>query len=361
LTTLTIKSNPSTIDDVLIKDMGESVPPGGNSISISNQDSLELASSSKRLRELCNDGAFSGANTLIISIDGQNVSPANVDIALKTVPVSGNGPYSVVTRDDLGDLSLNQKIEVQNSGSPIITDPDQIDFISDLLTASNPSGNKASVDFGGTLAQLNAAISDATLDDASSPRDPNPHSSTHVLGGSDAIDGDQLGIDFTPVWYSPNTSPGEVSNPDHLSAHLKGLDDLHAHDYASSEGESSTTSTTWQTKVTMTDTYPAGEYIFEWSCEISASAASDTMCQARLFDVTSGVEVGMAGVPGFLTNVTFLLVLRKTFNQEYVSVGGVAVVNVSGTHQMQIQFRREPGRSGTAFIRRARIYAHRVG
>ena len=50
------------------------------------------------------------------------------------------------------------------------------------------------------------------------------HASTHILGGSDEIDGDQIDIDFTPSNYTPDTSPAEVSDVDHLSAHLKGID-----------------------------------------------------------------------------------------------------------------------------------------
>jgi len=38
-----------------------------------------------------------------------------------------------------------------------------------------------------TLANLNSKISDATLDDASSPRDPNAHAASHQNGGSDEI------------------------------------------------------------------------------------------------------------------------------------------------------------------------------
>jgi hypothetical protein len=50
------------------------------------------------------------------------------------------------------------------------------------------------------------------------------HASTHILGGSDEIDGDQLDIDFTPTNYTPTTTPPEVSNVDHLTAHLAGID-----------------------------------------------------------------------------------------------------------------------------------------
>jgi hypothetical protein len=49
------------------------------------------------------------------------------------------------------------------------------------------------------------------------------HASTHVLGGGDELDGDEVGIDFTPNFYTPATgTPG--SNADHLAAHLRGID-----------------------------------------------------------------------------------------------------------------------------------------
>ena len=50
------------------------------------------------------------------------------------------------------------------------------------------------------------------------------HSSTHIKDGTDEIDGDQIDIDFNPTNYVPDTSPPEVTDVDHLSAHLAGID-----------------------------------------------------------------------------------------------------------------------------------------
>jgi len=52
---------------------------------------------------------------------------------------------------------------------------------------SNPHNTSIANIGSGTLAQLNAAITDATLDDASDPRPPVNHASTHESGGSDQI------------------------------------------------------------------------------------------------------------------------------------------------------------------------------
>jgi hypothetical protein len=51
------------------------------------------------------------------------------------------------------------------------------------------------------------------------------HALSHLTSGDDEIDADQLDIDFTPSNYTPSTTPSEVSNVDHLGAHLAGIDD----------------------------------------------------------------------------------------------------------------------------------------
>ncbi|KKN37901.1 hypothetical protein LCGC14_0758810 [marine sediment metagenome] len=56
--------------------------------------------------------------------------------------------------------------------------------------------------------------------------DPPAHAPTHIRGGTDEIDGDQLDIDFLPTNYTPDTSPAEVTSTEHLTAHLKGIDDI---------------------------------------------------------------------------------------------------------------------------------------
>lgn len=51
------------------------------------------------------------------------------------------------------------------------------------------------------------------------------HKASHIQGGSDELDGDQVDIDFTPANYTPSTAPTEVTDVDQLSAHLAGIDD----------------------------------------------------------------------------------------------------------------------------------------
>lgn len=46
-----------------------------------------------------------------------------------------------------------------------------------------------------------------------------------ILGGVDELNGDQIGIDFTPATYTPDDTAPEAGDADHLAAHLAGIDD----------------------------------------------------------------------------------------------------------------------------------------
>lgn len=50
------------------------------------------------------------------------------------------------------------------------------------------------------------------------------HAARHILGGADEIDGDRLDIDWNPSNYTPTVAPAEVTDLDHLTAHLAGID-----------------------------------------------------------------------------------------------------------------------------------------
>ena len=56
-----------------------------------------------------------------------------------------------------------------------------------LPDTANPHATDLGNIGSGTLAELNAAVTDATLDDASDPRTPTAHASTHENGGGDEI------------------------------------------------------------------------------------------------------------------------------------------------------------------------------
>lgn len=130
--TVTITSNPASSSEILVSDIGEEIPEAGNSVSFSEHDTLLLISQSKRLRELCTDGLFSGSHSLSISINGQNVSSSKVDAALKTLPFQDQGPYSLISRDDAGQHQFNQRLNILSGGNSIINDPGSIDFSSNF-------------------------------------------------------------------------------------------------------------------------------------------------------------------------------------------------------------------------------------
>lgn len=54
-------------------------------------------------------------------------------------------------------------------------------------STANPHATSIANIGSGTLAQLNAAVVDATLDDAADPRTPTTHAASHASGGSDAL------------------------------------------------------------------------------------------------------------------------------------------------------------------------------
>lgn len=63
------------------------------------------------------------------------------------------------------------------------------------------------------------------IDTALNTKATSAHAGTHEIGGSDEIDGDQLDIDFTPTYYSP-TVVSPATDVNDLTAHLKGIDTL---------------------------------------------------------------------------------------------------------------------------------------
>lgn len=68
------------------------------------------------------------------------------------------------------------------------------------------------------------------------------HAASHILSGSAEIDGDRLGVSWNPGIgeYTPDSSPTEAGNVDHLTAHLKGIGTALSGKAASSHNHSST-------------------------------------------------------------------------------------------------------------------------
>jgi len=153
---------------------------------------------------------------------------AGIDDALAAGSGDVNGPgsstdNSIVRWDGTsGDTIQNSGVSIDDSNNLVLPGSMRLGEVSDPTNVADTGfvyvkddGGDTELYFmddGGAVVQL---TNDGTLVD---------HASAHIQGGTDEIDGDQLDIDFTPTNYSPDTTPGEVSDVDHLSAHLAGID-----------------------------------------------------------------------------------------------------------------------------------------
>lgn len=105
--TVTIRTNASQATDVLVRDLGFTVPSGGGSVSFSGQDELDWISNSDSIRILSTDDAFgAGSSTLILSENGTDVSQEDVDAFLANLTINPTGGgFGVVQRDETGYFS----------------------------------------------------------------------------------------------------------------------------------------------------------------------------------------------------------------------------------------------------------------
>jgi len=75
-----------------------------------------------------------------------------------------------------------------------------------------------------------------------------------ITGGAAEVDGDQIDIDLTPSNYTPDTSPAEVTDVDHLGAHLAGIDNALGSSGGTPQQESVTTENITGTDTALADT-----------------------------------------------------------------------------------------------------------
>jgi len=107
------------------------------------------------------------------------------------------------------DLGTNAITNVGNvDGRDVSADGTALD--NHIANTSNPHSTSISNIGSGTLAELNSAVTDATLDDSSDPRDPNAHATSHESGGSDEIEISDMGTseNNTALVLSPDGAGG---------------------------------------------------------------------------------------------------------------------------------------------------------
>lgn len=135
-----------------------------------------------------------------------------------------NAKISDATLDDAGDPRdpNAHAASHQNGGSDEIN----VGGLSGVLADDQPAqahslgGAKHTAD---TLANLNAKITDATLDDSSAPRTPTAHEATHRSGGSDELGHQNLSGAGTKTHAQLDTHVDSVANPHSVDKAQVGL------------------------------------------------------------------------------------------------------------------------------------------
>jgi hypothetical protein len=141
---------------------------------------------------------------------------------------------------------------------------------------NNPHGTSLANLDDGLLADLNALISDATLDDASSARTPTSHASTHATGGSDALVAQNLSSGAAPSgqMLETNGSGGFtlITTPTGVTDHgaLTGLGDDDHTQYLNASRHNAAFDTRLATKDT--DDLSEGANLYHTEARVNANA-----------------------------------------------------------------------------------------
>lgn len=150
-------------------------------------------------------------------------------------------------------------------GRDVATDGTKLDGIEAGATADQSAAEVAFTANGDIAAtNVQAAISEVRTDADTklALKADIAHQASHIQGGAAEIDGDQIDIDFTPSTYTPSTTPAEVSDVDHLSAHFAGIDDFLG-------------------SITITDDQNASEVPFTADGDIASTNVQDAVVEVR--------------------------------------------------------------------------------
>jgi len=219
---------------------------------------------------------------------------------------------------------------------------------SGVIEARNSADDAYAVVRVATAVNNNDALTKAQFDD---------HSARHESGGNDAIKLDDLAApDDNTDLNASTTKHGLLLKLDNNASNflngqgawaVPGASSLPSQwNYAESEAESSTTSTTYQTKVTMTTgSLPSGDYMVEWSAELTSSQR----------DRNTFVEIADS-VVGTLAESTKG---KVDVDLTYTIVSGIArMTSISGVRTITLKYKSVVDYTG--YIRRARLALWRV-
>ena len=184
----------------------------------------------------------------------------------------------------------------------------------------------------GTSATSACAGNDSRLSNA---RTPTAHATSHQPGGSDAMAIDAAAGTGSLRTLGTSATSACAGNDARLNPYVNS---------GVSEAESSTTSGTYQTKLTVTQTYTSGvRYRIDYQFEIGATGDTDAD-----YRVTIG---GTTVMEGTFRNYPYAT-RRMAISGFYFST------SLSGSVSTVVQYAM--GYGGTAYIRRARVFVMRV-
>jgi hypothetical protein len=133
------------------------------------------------------------------------------------------------TRALMGDLDLDSN-DILNVGTLNGVTVESHNARHILGGADEIDGDKAGIDFSPTnyvpdnTDPLAPSVNHLTAHLKGIDNLSGDHDSRHILGGADEIDGDKVDIDIIPSYYTPDNTDPLAPNVDHLGAHLKGID-----------------------------------------------------------------------------------------------------------------------------------------
>jgi len=214
------------------------------------------------------------------------------------------------------------------------------------LVAVKPHAIGGDTHTAATLAQLNAKVSDATLDDSSDTRDPNSHASSHQNGGADEISvvglSGLLADDQNPVDHGSQHNPGgsdavttaapstaigtDTTNGVGTASSLSRSD--HSHEVNISQTQVSSTSNFTTSSVTdvlvtgMTVTPGAGTYLVMFSAKATAAG---------------GAKRGIISLYANGSQVTHTERVVHDINREHISTQ--AIITVSAAQAIDVRGR----------------------
>ena len=131
------------------------------------------------------DTALAAGDLVRLTGQGGSVIPyaQAYDDAVAPHEIGGNAHYGQLSTDEVTEGTSN----LYYTEGRVSANTDVAANTAHRGDASNPHATDVGNLGSGTLAELNIAITDATLDDSGDPRDPTAHASSHINGGTDII------------------------------------------------------------------------------------------------------------------------------------------------------------------------------